>query len=165
MVHHRLSSWNWLILCLLPSACSSYAPPQAVVGMSRDQIVARMGEPDAELPLNQGVRLEFARGPFGRHTWFVYVDSGGRVSRAEQVLNEQNFSLISPGMTHDDVRQILGRPSEMEMLARERGLVWNFRYENNSCLWFQVELSLERKVRSTGYGEPPECRGPNVRRD
>ncbi len=153
------------MLCLLLSACSSYAPPQAVIGMSRDEVVAQMGKPDLELPLKQGVRLEFPRGPFGRHTWFVYLDASGRVSRAEQVLSEHNFSLITPGMAQDDVRQMLGRPSELQMLARERGVVWNFRYETNSCLWFQVELSLERQVRSTGYGEPPECRGPNDPRD
>jgi hypothetical protein len=147
-----------LMLCLLLSACSGYAPSDALIGMNRDQLGARMGQPDIERQYSDAVRLEFPSGPFGTHTWFVYLDASGRVSRAEQALNEKNFILINPGMSQDDVRKTLGRPSEVQFLGRSRGVVWNYRYENNSCLWFQVELSLEQQVRSAGYGDPPECR-------
>ena len=159
----RLLAWEWLIPCLLLAACSAYAPPEAVIGMSRDEVLLRMGKPDMELPSKDGSRLEFPRGPFGRHTWFVYLDGNGKVSRVEQVLTEQNFSRISPDMTQAEVRQLLGRPSAVQGLARDRGVLWNYRFENNDCLWFQVELSLEQRVRSAGYGEPPECRGPGDR--
>jgi hypothetical protein len=159
----RLLSWKSMLPCLLLAACSGYAPPDAVIGMSRDEVLLRMGKPDMESQLNQGRRLEFPRGPFGRHTWFVYLDGNGKVNRSEQVLTEQNFSLINPDMTQTQVRQLLGRPSEVQLLGRQRGVVWNYRYENNSCLWFQVELSLEQQVRSAGYGEPPECRGAGDR--
>ncbi len=159
----RLLTRTWLLPCLLLAACSGYAPPDAVIGMSRDEVLLRMGKPDMESRLSQGTRLEFPRGPFGRHTWFVYLDGNGKVTRSEQVLTEQNFSLINPDMTQTQVRQLLGRPSDVQLLGRQRGVVWNYRYENNSCLWFQVELSLEQQVRSAGYGEPPECRGPGDR--
>ena len=165
MLHRLLLPWNRLILCLLLSACSGYAPPDAVIGMSRDELIARTGQPEMERHLDEGVRLEFPRGPYGRQTWFIYFDSSGRVSRAEQVLTEQNFGRINPGMAQDEVRLLLGRPGEVQMLGRARGIVWNYRYENNSCLWFQVELSLEQQVRSAGYGEPPECRGHGGRSD
>ena len=155
---HRLLFWNWLMLCLLLAACSGYASPDALIGMNRDQLVALMGQPDLERQYSDAIRLEFPRGPYGRQTWFVYLDVSGRVSRAEQVLDEENFSLINPGMSQDDVRKLLGRPGEVQLLGRSRGEVWSYRYENNSCLWFQVELSLEQEVRSAGYGEPPECR-------
>jgi hypothetical protein len=117
-----------------------------------------MGQPDIERQYSDAVRLEFPSGPFGTHTWFVYLDASGWVSRAEQALNEQNFILINPGMSQDDVRKTLGRPGEVQLLGRSRGVVWSYRYQNNSCLWFQVELSLEQQVRSAGYGDPPECR-------
>ena len=153
----RLLTTTLLLLCLLLAACSGYAPPDAVIGMSRDELLLRMGKPDAELASKEGTRLEFPRGPSRKHTWFVYLEGSGKVSRAEQVLTERNFNLINPGMTQAQVRQLLGRPSEVKMLGRERGAVWNYRYENNSCLWFQVEMSLQEQVRSAGYGEPPEC--------
>ncbi|OIQ67545.1 DNA-binding transcriptional activator OsmE [mine drainage metagenome] len=97
----------------------------------------------------------------GHHTWFVYLDATGHATRAEQVLTEPNFNQITPGMTQDEVRQRLGRPSQTQGLARSRGVVWSYRYENPFCQWFQVEIAQDQKVRSTGYGEPPECERPD----
>jgi outer membrane protein assembly factor BamE (lipoprotein component of BamABCDE complex) len=93
----------------------------------------------------------------GHHTWFVDLDATGHATHAEQVLTEPNFTQIAPGMTQDEVRQRLGRPSETQGLGRSRGVVWSYRYENHFCQWFQVEIAQDQKVRSTGYGEPPEC--------
>ncbi len=158
MMRFRFSPWPWLLLgLLLLPACSSYAPPDALAGMSRDEVVARMGPPDIERRMDAGSRLEFPRGPYGKQTWFVYFDPAGRALRAEQVLTEQNFLRINPGMTQDDVRKLLGRPGVVNGLGRSRGEVWSYRYENHFCQWFQVELSLQQQVRSAGYGEPPEC--------
>ncbi len=152
-----------ILLCLLLSACSGYAPPAALSGMARAAVITQMGQPDQDRLTEGGSRLEFPRGPYGRHTWFVYFDAAGRASRAEQVLTEQNFMRIDAGMAQNDVRMLLGRPSEVSLLGRARGMVWNYRYETHDCKWFQVELSLEKEVRSAGYGEPPECAGPNDR--
>ncbi|WP_296446074.1 hypothetical protein [Rhodoferax sp. UBA5149] len=164
MMRHRLSPWSWLLLCMpLLSACSGYAPPDALVGMNRDELVARMGPPDTERRIDAGSRLEFPRGPFGTQTWFVYFDAAGRASRAEQVLTEQNFSRIDVGMAQDEVRQLLGRPGEVQVLGRARGVVWSYRYDNYLCNWFQVELSQQQQVRSAGYSRPPECEVRNVR--
>lgn len=153
----RLSVWSLMMVSLL-TACSGYAPPADLTGVTREQLVARMGEPDMQRPVDGGTRLEFPRGPYGVHTWFVYLDASGRAVRSEQVLTEQYFNRINPGMDEDEVRRTLGRPGEVDGLARSRGTVWSYRYENPFCLWFQVEISQERKVRSAGYGEPPECR-------
>jgi hypothetical protein len=152
-----------ILLCLLLSACSGYAPPAALSGMARAAVITQMGQPDQDRLTEGGSRLEFPRGPYGRHTWFVYFDAAGRASRAEQVLTEQNFMRIDAGMAQNDVLMLLGRPSEVSLLGRARGMVWNYRYETHDCKWFQVELSLEKEVRSAGYGEPPECAGPNDR--
>lgn len=148
-------------LCLIGlstlTACSGYAPPTQVSGMTQVQLVAQMGQPDMVRQTDTGTRLEFPRGPMGHHTWFVDVDTHGKVVKTEQVLTELNFNQITPGMTQDEVRQRLGRPSETQRLGRSRGVVWNYRYENHFCQWFQVEISQEQQVRSTGYGQPPEC--------
>ena len=90
------------------------------------------------------------------------LDAAGRVVRSEQVLTERNFLQVNPGMPQDEVRYLLGRPGEVSVLGRSRGVVWSYRYENSSCLWFQVEIAQDRTVRSAGYGEPPECRGPDA---
>lgn len=147
----------WAAVVALVSACAGYAPPSDVSGVSRDEIVARMGPPDMQRQLAGGSRLEYPRGPYGVHTWFVYLDANGRATRSEQVLTETNFLRVNPGMGRDDVLLLLGRPGEVEGLARSRGSVWSYRYENNRCLWFQIEMTQENTVRSAGYGEPPEC--------
>jgi hypothetical protein len=154
-----LSGGRWWLCALLLglSACSSFAPPTALVQMSRGDVLARMGPPETVRLLETGTRLEYPSGPFGKQTWFVDLDGQDRVSRVAQVLNEPNFSRIRPGMAQDEVRLLLGRPSEVQLLGRERGQVWRYRYENNLCQWFLVELSQAQAVRSTGYGQPPEC--------
>ena len=152
----RLSAWSVMGVVFL-TACSGYAPPAQVIGMTQAQLVDQMGQPDTVRQVAGVTRLEFPRGPMGHHTWFVDVDANGKIVKSEQVLSELNFNQITPGMTQDDVRQRLGRPSETQGLGRSRGMVWSYRYENHFCQWFQVELSQEQQVRSTGYGQPPEC--------
>jgi hypothetical protein len=152
----RNATLSLMSLAML-TACSSYAPPANLTGSTRDELVAKMGQPDMQRQNSTGTRLEFPRGSMGHHTWFVYLDAAGHATHAEQVLTEPNFNQITPGMTQDEVRQRLGRPSDVQGLARSRGLVWSYRYENHFCQWFQVEISQEQKVRSAGYGQPPEC--------
>ncbi len=164
-MQHRLSPGYWLLLCLALSGCAGYAPPAAFVGLERAAVIAQMGQPDRERSLDDGSRLEFPRAPYGRHTWFVYFDAAGRAKHAEQVLTPENFTRINPGMTQDEVLTLLGRPGDVRLLGRSRGVVWSYRYENNDCRWFQVELSLEHAVRSAGYGEPPECEHNGDRSD
>lgn len=155
------TSLIYLLVLPMVVACSSYGPPKSVEGISRDVLQARMGLPDTVRPMANGTRLEFPRGPYGKHTWFVDIDNTGRVTRVEQVLTELNFNQIIPNMSLDEVRQRLGRPGETQGLARDRGQIWSYRYENYACQWFQVELTQEQTVRSTGYGQPPECEQPD----
>lgn len=152
----RFSAYSLMCLSLL-TACSGYAPPANLSGLTQDQLVAQMGQPDKVRQTASGTRLEFPRGPMGHHTWFVDVAPDGKVLKSEQVLTEDNFNRITPGLSQDEVRQILGRASHIQGLGRSRGEVWSYRYENQFCQWFQVELSQEQQVRSTGYGQPPEC--------
>lgn len=152
------TSWRWMLAAIpFVAACTSYTPPDTLPGMDRAAVIARMGPPDTELRLASGTRLEFPSGPYGKHTWFVYLDAAGRATRAEQVLTDRNFARVVPGMSQDDVRQLLGRPGETYSLARDRGVVWSYRYDNQICLWFQVEIAADKTVRSAGNGPLPEC--------
>lgn len=153
----RMSLWHLMGAGLLLTGCAGYAPPAQLAGLTGAQIEARMGPPETRRQIEGGTRLEFPRGPYGPQTWFVYLDAAGRAVRSEQVLNETNFGQIVPGMDQSQVREKLGRPGEVEGLARDRGVVWSYRYDNPFCRWFQVEITQDQKVRSAGYGEPPEC--------
>ena len=165
-MRHRLSLWKLLILVPpLFAACSVLAPQGGAPGMSRVDLIAQMGQPERVRNLDGGSLLEFPGGPFGKQTWFVYLEASGNVIRSEQVLTEKNFNRIEAGMTRDEVRNLLGRPGEVQILGRSRGVVWSYRYENKLCNWFQVEISQQQQVRSAGNGLAPECEGPNDRAD
>ncbi len=144
-------------------ACASYAPSPGFVGLSREQVIARLGAPDPDRNAQNPSRLDFPRGPMGKHTYFVYFDEEGKATRFEQVLTEERFGRIVPGMSAEDVIQLIGISRSTFGLARNRGFVWSYRYENPFCQWFQVEFTIEGEVRSAGYSKAPECRVGRLR--
>lgn len=139
------------------AACSSYGPGSLRPGQTAAEVEADMGPATGRHPRPEGgVRLEFARGPFGKHTWMVDLDSAGRVQRWEQVLTELNFELVAPGMRSDELRQRLGRPSHVTGIWRGAS-VWSWRYETPFCQWFRVTVEPDGSVRDAGYGPDPLC--------
>jgi hypothetical protein len=156
---------QWRRLCaiaavLLASACTSYSPPASINGMSVDDIVRKMGEPTARYRTATGERLEYARGPFGKHTYMIDVDPSGRVIRSTQVLTEENFNALPVGASLDEVLQTLGHPSERYAIPRQQAEVWSYRYEAIHCQWFQVLMGFDGRVKETGYGPDPACTAP-----
>ncbi len=153
------NSFLWAIVATLLAGCQTYGPSERFIGMSREQVITEMGQPYPAPPdLNQAQRLDFPRGPFGKHTYSLQFDADGKVTGYKQLLTEENFRQITPGMDVSEVIDLIGMSRDTYGLARNRGYVWNFRYITPFCRWFQVEFSTENKVRSTGYGIPPECR-------
>ncbi len=145
------------------TGCASYAPNSSIMGLSREQVIARLGSPDPDIPGQNPGRLDFPRGPMGKHTYFVYFNDQGKVIRFEQVLTEERFSQIVPGLSTEDVIQRIGISRSTFGLARNRGFVWSYRYENPFCQWFQVEFTIEGTVRSAGFSKAPECRVGRLR--
>jgi hypothetical protein len=116
-----------------------------------------MGEPSGRAALpGGGTRIEYARGPMGKHTYMVELDASGRVRGWEQVLTEANFESIAIGAPQADVRWRLGRPSETRVGWRGVGEVWSYRYESLFCRWFQVWL-VDGSVREAAYAVDPMC--------
>jgi len=156
--HHRLSITIVISSAVLLSACAGYSPNDRMLGNSQEHVIQAMGKPAIEITTPEGRVMQYPRGPFGKHTYFVYLNSDGEVVRWTQVLDEKNFDLIKPGMHRDEVISSIGQSRDTFGLGRNRGYVWNYRYVNTFCFWFQIEFSTENLVRSTGYSKPPECR-------
>ena len=148
-----------LIATTLLAGCQTYAPSERFIGMSREQVIAEMGKPYPPPPdLGQAQRLDFPRGPHGKHTYSLQFNEEGQAVSYKQLLTEENFKQITPGMDVSEVIERIGMSRDTFKLGRGRGYVWNFRYITPLCQWFQIEFTAENKVRSTGYGLPPECR-------
>jgi hypothetical protein len=141
----------------LLSACAGYGPGDLRSGQSEAELRARMGEPTGRYALaDGGAKVEFARGPMGKHTYMVDVDAAGRVRGWEQVLTQARFEALPMAALQADVRQQLGRPSETRVGWRGVGEVWSYRYESLFCRWFQVWL-VEGRVREAAFAEDPTC--------
>jgi hypothetical protein len=148
-----------LVILALAGCATRYSPAADMIGALPEEVISRLGEPIPRPDSLEGVRrLDFPRGPYGKHTYIVYFGADGRAERFEQVLNETNFARIRPEMSTNEVRELIGVSRDTFLLGRDRGFVWNYRYITPLCQWFQIEFTKEGNVRSTGYGLPPECR-------
>lgn len=76
------------------------------------------------------VRLAYPRGPMGYQTWMVLADPAGSVVRIENVLDENHFAEIRPGMSKDDVLAVLGppQPAWTRYFPARDELAWEWRY-------------------------------------
>jgi hypothetical protein len=153
----------WLGLLVAACASGPYTPTSVVAGDTRDDVVRKMGPPTAVYTMPDGrPRLEYTRGPAGRQTYMIDFDGTGRVTHWEQVLDEQHFTAIVPGMRSADVLRLIGPPGERGAYARpEPGLTWNYRYEAfPRCQMFQVAIDAKTdEVVSAYYPTDPRCDG------
>lgn len=147
------------LVALAAAGCAGYGPQGLSPGAPEQAVVQRMGPPTGVHPRPEGgKRLEFARGPMGRHTFMVDLDPGGRVLQWEQVLTEARFNALQAGLSRQEVLYRLGRPSHEMHIPRRHERVWSYRYESPFCQWFQVSLDTRTdRVTQTGYNVDPLC--------
>jgi hypothetical protein len=139
-------------------ACAGYAPTGLAPGVSPADAQRLMGAPTGEHRLADGKRrIEYARGPAGKHTYMLDFDAQDRLAATEQVLTEEHFAKIEPGQMRDEVLRQLGRPSNVQWIAYQRRHIWSYRYDAVFCQWFQVSLDTQGRVVETGYGPDPSC--------
>lgn len=128
------------------SGCALYPFSSVRPGMSREDVVSRMGQPSAVVALSQGTRLQFSGQPAGQYAFMVDLDQSGRVSSARQVLNARDFARIELGKwTRDDVLREFGRPAFVDHVASWQGDVLTYRWYDLQDMFYWVYLD-ERQV-------------------
>ncbi|MDE2274956.1 MAG: hypothetical protein KGK09_01540 [Burkholderiales bacterium] len=146
------------------AGCAAIGLHPPVAGQTEAQVLARDGPPTARYAMPGGAaRLEYASGPAGRETWMVDIDASGHVIAARQVLNEAAFDAFqrhAAGMSRAQLLRTLGTPGERRGGGWQGGEVWSWRYPNNDCLWFQVSIGDDGRVRDGAYGFDPMCNRP-----
>jgi outer membrane protein assembly factor BamE (lipoprotein component of BamABCDE complex) len=146
----RVALFGGAVALGLLAACAIATPDNLKPGDGRDAVIARMGVPVATWPLpGGGQRLEYSHMPAGLMTWMVDLDASGRVVRWEQVLDEAHFGAIGPGLSQDEVRQLIGPPSEIGHYWRPvEADTWRYRFQTvQRCIVF--ELSFDVKTHRT----------------
>jgi hypothetical protein len=151
-----------VIACIALVGCAGWAPAALPPGSSIESARSGVIKPGAEYPLpGGGTRLEFAQGSFGKQTFMLDFDAAGRLVSTQQVLTEQNFATVAPGLSAADLREKLGRPAQVFSVPWQKQHVWNYRYFGGDCVWFQVTLSdASQRVTESGIGTDPACDGP-----
>lgn len=146
------------LLALLAGCAGAYGPQRLKTGASMQEATASMGQPTGRyLRPGGGERLEYARGPYGKHTFMLDFDAQGQLVGWQQVLNESNFDVLRRGATRDEVLFALGHPSDAKPLRWQERSLWSYRYDTPFCKWFQVGIDANGRVVDTGYGPDPMC--------
>ncbi|MBQ1766926.1 MAG: hypothetical protein IIZ92_29035 [Aquincola sp.] len=156
---HRAALLPAVGALVLAAACATgYAPSALKPGDSIEAAVQQMGQPTGEFPQpGGGRRLEYARGPYGKHTYMLDFDAQGRLIGSQQVLTETRFATVQAGMTVDQLRQTLGRPARIWGVRYHDQTVWSYRYDTPFCQLFHVGITPAGVVEDTSFGPDPAC--------
>lgn len=147
--------WFTLSPLLLVAACATpFNGFDVQPGASRDAVLARMGRPTAIVPLPDGERLQYSLQPFGQYAWMVDLDRTGKVVRARQVLDEQDFNRIQPGWTRADVEREFGPPALIDRVASWPGPIMTYRWRDSvgGDMFYFVYLDQQGIVRRAHPG-------------
>ena len=141
------------LLLTLAAALSAWGCALSPVtpGMDEAQVQARLGKPDTVRKNSDGSQVwEYPTGPAGRQTYMVKVGADRSVTDVRQVLSDPYFAQVKPGMSREEVRQILGRPGEVWMFPARDEEVWSWRYQQVNPMFFNVMFDRSSgTVRST----------------
>lgn len=138
--------------------CTAYSPSGLPERSSIADARARLGAPSGEYALAGGAkRLEYARGPFGLHTYMLDFDASGTLQSWYQALYEENFATIRRGMTSEQVLVAIGHPGHQFGVWSGNQTMWAYRFDSPGCVWFLVGVDPAGQVASTQYGPDPRC--------
>ena len=117
-----------LVLAALAAGCASYDGHSLRPGLSTEaEVRGTMGQPAAEFVAADGSkRLAYPRGPLGTNTYMADVGPDGRVRGVENVLNDDTFHRIQPGLTRDDVLRMIGPPRDTMYFPRLEQDSWEY---------------------------------------
>jgi hypothetical protein len=122
-------------------------------GMSREDVVSRLGQPGAVVALGSGSRLQYSGQPAGQFAFMVDLDASGKVLRARQVLNAKDFERIEPGKwNRDDVLREFGRPASVEHVALWKGDILTYRWRDVHDMFYWVYLDPNQVVQKAHPG-------------
>lgn len=139
-----------VVVALALGACASTSVQP---GMSRGEVVTRMGQPSNVLPLEAGTRLQYSHQPAGQQVFNVDLDASGRVVQFRQMLVAEEFQRIGLGQwTRADVERSFGPPAFVEHAAHWPGDILTYRWSNGQDMFYWIYLDANNVVRRAEPG-------------
>ena len=77
--------------------------------------------------------------------------------QATKTPTESALSSIGEGMTRDEVLARVGPPTWTFRVRQESLTIWNYRYNRNDCLIYQISMRPNGTVRDAGVSQDPAC--------
>ena len=113
---------------------------------SAAEVKARMGQPGFLHANSNGTTTwEYTRQPSGIHCYMITIGSNQIVEKLEQVLTEANYARIRDGMSHEEIRRLLGAPGSKVVFDNLGEAVWEWRIEGippTDETYFMVHFDL-----------------------
>jgi outer membrane protein assembly factor BamE (lipoprotein component of BamABCDE complex) len=147
-----------LLLCLSLWACDPQRVAKLEEGVSTEvQVREQFGEPATVTVNSDGSRvMEYPRQPEGWTNYLITIGPDGKMSSLRQLLNEENFARIQPGMDKLQVRAALGRPAKVQRFDLKNEEVWDWRFKpQNESRMFSVTFNAAGRVTATAFGDDP----------
>jgi outer membrane protein assembly factor BamE (lipoprotein component of BamABCDE complex) len=115
------------------SGCASYSGSSLRPGASNEgEVRGVMGAPALEFTGEDGSRrLVYPRGPLGTQTFVARLGQDGVLQEMKQVLGDDTFNRIRPGLTEQEILHMIGPPGETMHFARTDTTAWDYRYTDS----------------------------------
>ena len=148
----------WVIgvaLCL--GACDPQRVERLEEGVSTElQVRQQFGDPVTVTIEPDGSRtLEYPRQPEGWTNYRIRIGADGKMSSLRQLLSDDNFARVRPGMRAEQVLQMLGRPAKTQRFDLRQQEVWDWRYKprGQESKLFSVSFDAGGRVLSSATAD------------
>ncbi|MGB7542001.1 MAG: outer membrane protein assembly factor BamE [Burkholderiales bacterium] len=124
------------VLAALLAACANFSAIST--GSPEEQVRARVGAPDTVWKNADGSETwEYPLGPFGTETYMITIGPDHTVGNVSQVLSDEFLFKVQTGMSREEVRRLLGRPTEIDRFERRNEEVWSWRFMEKN-VWHKL---------------------------
>jgi outer membrane protein assembly factor BamE (lipoprotein component of BamABCDE complex) len=155
-------TWWWMagLLALASlSACDPQRVDKLEEGVATEvQVRQQFGDPVTITTEPDGTRtFDYPRQPEGWTNYVIKIGPDGKMSSLRQLLTPDNFARVKPGLTRQQVRDLLGRPAKTQRFELKPEEVWDWRFkqEGQESKMFSVTFDAQGQVTRTGIGDDP----------
>lgn len=144
---------------LLSTGCDPQRVEKLEEGVSTEvEIRKQFGDPVTITNEADGSRtFDYPRQPEGWTNYVIRIGADGKMNSLRQLLNEDNFARVRPGLSAQEVRNLLGRPAKMQRFDLKNEEVWDWRYKQHGqeSRLFSVTFAADGKVSATARVDDP----------
>lgn len=146
-------------LLLALGGCDPQRVAQLEEGVSTEvQVREQFGDPVTVTIGPDGTRtLDYPRQPEGWTNYVIQIGPDGKMSSLRQLLHADNFARVQPGLSQQQVRDLLGRPARTQRydLKQEEVWDWRFKLHANESKLFSVTFDAQGQVLGTAVADDP----------